>query len=65
MNSWAVRGWILFAALLAVLYAGWISLRHSQRSQVDCRDGFERQRIAMVRHFDRRALPTTRSTIFN
>jgi protein SCO1/2 len=35
MNSWAVRGWILFAALLAVLYAGWISLRHSQRSQFD------------------------------
>ncbi len=35
MNSWAVRGWILFAALLAVLYAGWISLRHTERFQGD------------------------------
>ncbi len=27
MNTWAVRGWVLFAAFLAVLYGGWMSFR--------------------------------------
>ena len=27
MNRWAVRGWLLFAALLSLAYAGWISYR--------------------------------------
>jgi cytochrome oxidase Cu insertion factor (SCO1/SenC/PrrC family) len=27
MNSWAVRGWLLFAAALALAYGGWISYR--------------------------------------
>ena len=27
MNSWAVRGWLLFAVVLALAYAGWISYR--------------------------------------
>ena len=32
MNAWAVRGWILFAALLALLYGGWISVRAARES---------------------------------
>jgi cytochrome oxidase Cu insertion factor (SCO1/SenC/PrrC family) len=32
MNAWAVRGWILFAALLALLYGGWISARAVRES---------------------------------
>jgi cytochrome oxidase Cu insertion factor (SCO1/SenC/PrrC family) len=30
MNAWAVRGWILFAALLALLYGGWTAVRASR-----------------------------------
>jgi cytochrome oxidase Cu insertion factor (SCO1/SenC/PrrC family) len=32
MNAWAVRGWIIFAAVLALLYGGWISVRESRES---------------------------------
>ncbi len=27
MNRWAVRGWLLFAAMLSLAYAGWVSYR--------------------------------------
>ncbi|HEY1784031.1 MAG TPA: SCO family protein [Pirellulales bacterium] len=32
MNAWAVRAWILFAALLALVYGGWISIRTARES---------------------------------
>ncbi|HTU24653.1 MAG TPA: SCO family protein [Pirellulales bacterium] len=32
MNTWAVRGWILFAAVLALLYGGWIWARSLRQS---------------------------------
>jgi cytochrome oxidase Cu insertion factor (SCO1/SenC/PrrC family) len=32
MNAWAVRGWLMFAALLAVLYAGFVSVRADRES---------------------------------
>jgi cytochrome oxidase Cu insertion factor (SCO1/SenC/PrrC family) len=32
MNAWAVRGWIIFAAVLALLYGGWISVRAARES---------------------------------
>ena len=53
MNSWAVRGWILVAFLLAVIYAGWISVRHIASG---------RRRMPSHRPTASR---TTRSTIFN
>ena len=33
MNAWAVRGWILFAALLALLYGGWAAVRGARDSE--------------------------------
>ncbi len=57
MNSWAVRGWLLLAALLALAYGGWISYGLERDEPLSTLQAATPERISIAENLDKNPRP--------